>query len=189
MIHGDDDVTNQRQRLGDPGAGGASSPDDDANKQHLQQQPPPLAPDARPESPDRRLDPEQSDDAYDAYKSPAPDGGLTAWLALLSSWCMLFCTFGMINCTWQHSTLFLKTRRENKGETMKVDRVLLKSKKKVLALFRATTKKSICGSTRPASCPGFRRCKSSSPTLRYAPLRPTPLPLFCLLVKKKIPRS
>lgn len=113
IIHGDDDVTNQRRRLDDPGVGGASSPDDDA-KQHQQQQPPPLTPDARPESPGRRLDPEQSDDAYDAYKSPAPDGGLTAWLALLSSWCMLFCTFGMINCTWQHSPLFLTARREKK---------------------------------------------------------------------------
>lgn len=29
---------------------------------------------------------------------PAPDGGLRAWLALLGSWCMLFCTFGLINC-------------------------------------------------------------------------------------------
>ncbi|KAJ4158469.1 uncharacterized protein LMH87_008993 [Akanthomyces muscarius] len=95
----DDDVTNQRRHL-DDGVGGASSPDDDAKQQQQQQQPPPppLTRDARPESPDRQLDPEQSDDAYDVYKSPAPDGGLTAWLALLSSWCMLFCTFGMINC-------------------------------------------------------------------------------------------
>ncbi|KAM7194138.1 Major facilitator superfamily domain containing protein [Naviculisporaceae sp. PSN 640] len=30
-------------------------------------------------------------------ESPAPDGGAEAWLALLSSWCMLFCTFGLIN--------------------------------------------------------------------------------------------
>ncbi|XWW97484.1 hypothetical protein V2A60_005467 [Cordyceps javanica] len=51
-----------------------------------------------------RHDPEQGgassggDDACDVYKSPPPDGGLAAWLALLSSWCMLFCTFGMINC-------------------------------------------------------------------------------------------
>ena len=97
----DDDVTNQRRQL-DDGVGGASSPNDDAKQQQQQQPPPPPPPpltrDARPESPDRQLDPEQSDDAYDVYKSPAPDGGLTAWLALLSSWCMLFCTFGMINC-------------------------------------------------------------------------------------------
>ncbi|KAJ6783646.1 hypothetical protein PWT90_06989 [Aphanocladium album] len=49
----------------------------------------------------QRDDAEQSvtgDEGYDVYKSPAPDGGLTAWMALLSSWCMLFCTFGMINC-------------------------------------------------------------------------------------------
>lgn len=32
-------------------------------------------------------------------EAQAPDGGLVAWLALLSSWCMLFCTFGLINCT------------------------------------------------------------------------------------------
>ncbi|KAI9154663.1 Major facilitator superfamily domain general substrate transporter [Paramyrothecium foliicola] len=29
--------------------------------------------------------------------SAAPDGGVVACLALLSSWCMLFCTFGLIN--------------------------------------------------------------------------------------------
>lgn len=37
----------------------------------------------------------------DAEKSdphgPAPDGGPKAWLALLGSWCMLVCTFGLIN--------------------------------------------------------------------------------------------
>lgn len=38
------------------------------------------------------------EDGDDIYKSPAPDGGWRAWMALLSSWCMLFCTFGMINC-------------------------------------------------------------------------------------------
>lgn len=34
---------------------------------------------------------------------PAPDGGLTAWLALLGSWCMLFCTFGLINSERHHN--------------------------------------------------------------------------------------
>lgn len=32
------------------------------------------------------------------WEAKAPDGGLAAWLALLGSWCMLFCTFGLINC-------------------------------------------------------------------------------------------
>ncbi|TVY91703.1 Fujikurins efflux protein [Lachnellula willkommii] len=30
--------------------------------------------------------------------SKAPDGGIRAWLSLLGSFCMLFCTFGLINC-------------------------------------------------------------------------------------------
>jgi hypothetical protein len=40
------------------------------------------------------------DDRPDSEKweTQAPDGGLAAWLALLGSWCMLFCTFGLINC-------------------------------------------------------------------------------------------
>lgn len=32
------------------------------------------------------------------YVSEAPDGGIRAWLSLLGSFCMLFCTFGLINC-------------------------------------------------------------------------------------------
>lgn len=43
--------------------------------------------------------PTEGEELYDAVKTPAPDGGTRAWLALLSSWCMLFCTFGFINCT------------------------------------------------------------------------------------------
>lgn len=43
-------------------------------------------------------------DAWD--ESPAPDGGAEAWLALLSSWCMLFCTFGLINCKMSTSIHF-----------------------------------------------------------------------------------
>lgn len=39
------------------------------------------------------------DDLGDKPKSHGPDGGLRAWLALSSSFCMLFCTFGLINCT------------------------------------------------------------------------------------------
>lgn len=31
------------------------------------------------------------------FESKAPDGGVRAWLALFSSWCMLFSTFGYIN--------------------------------------------------------------------------------------------
>ena len=35
----------------------------------------------------------------EAWKSAnkAPDGGLTAWLVILGSWCVLFCSFGWIN--------------------------------------------------------------------------------------------
>lgn len=32
------------------------------------------------------------------FVSKAPDGGIRAWLSLLGSFCMLFCTFGLINC-------------------------------------------------------------------------------------------
>lgn len=35
----------------------------------------------------------------DKWELKAPDGGMKAWLALLGSWCMLFCTFGLINGT------------------------------------------------------------------------------------------
>ncbi|KAJ5917668.1 MFS general substrate transporter [Penicillium verhagenii] len=31
------------------------------------------------------------------WTNDAPDGGLTAWLAVLGAWCALFCTFGWIN--------------------------------------------------------------------------------------------
>ena len=43
------------------------------------------------------------DDQPDSEKweTRAPDGGLTAWMALLGSWCMLFCTFGLINCIFK----------------------------------------------------------------------------------------
>ncbi|OAA50119.1 Major facilitator superfamily domain, general substrate transporter [Beauveria brongniartii RCEF 3172] len=60
------------------------------------QQQQPLTQTAQPE--ETAADPEQSEGTIDVYKSEPPDGGRAAWLALLSSWCMLFCTFGMINC-------------------------------------------------------------------------------------------
>lgn len=100
---GDDDLTNQSRH----GCGALAT-----------QQPPP-PPLTREQHGDD--DPEASacgaassgDDAYDVYKSPAPDGGLTAWLALLSSWCMLFCTFGMINCAF---FCFTTRDREDLGD-------------------------------------------------------------------------
>ncbi|KAM3507541.1 hypothetical protein MY11210_007102 [Beauveria gryllotalpidicola] len=76
-----------------PAANGDGEPD---AKLQQQQQQPPLTRNAQPE--ETATDPEQSEETYDVYKSEPPDGGLAAWLALLSSWCMLFCTFGMINC-------------------------------------------------------------------------------------------
>ncbi|KAM3503642.1 hypothetical protein MY10362_004076 [Beauveria mimosiformis] len=60
------------------------------------QQQQPLTQTAQPE--ETATDQEQSEETIDVYKSEPPDGGLAAWLALLSSWCILFCTFGMINC-------------------------------------------------------------------------------------------
>ena len=45
-----------------------------------------------------------TDAEKDDSLGPAPDGGLTAWLALLGSWCMLFCTFGLINSERRQST-------------------------------------------------------------------------------------
>ncbi|KAM0738796.1 hypothetical protein ACQRIT_006533 [Beauveria bassiana] len=69
----------------------------DAKQQQQQQQQQPLGQNAQVE--EAATDPEQqSEETCDVYKSEPPDGGLAAWLALLSSWCMLFCTFGMINC-------------------------------------------------------------------------------------------
>ncbi|KAM3449422.1 hypothetical protein MY3296_006967 [Beauveria thailandica] len=50
-----------------------------------------------PEPEETATDLEQSEETIDVYKSEPPDGGLAAWLALLSCWCMLFCTFGMMN--------------------------------------------------------------------------------------------
>ncbi|KAF4339304.1 monocarboxylate transporter 2 [Fusarium beomiforme] len=35
--------------------------------------------------------------AEPAAHSPAPDGGLTAWLVVLGAWCTSFCSFGWIN--------------------------------------------------------------------------------------------
>jgi hypothetical protein len=32
--------------------------------------------------------------------SPPPDGGLQAWLVVLGSFCMVFASFGWINCTY-----------------------------------------------------------------------------------------
>lgn len=37
------------------------------------------------------------------FDDPAPDGGLSAWLVILGSWCSLFCTFGWINSAFVHS--------------------------------------------------------------------------------------
>lgn len=104
---GDDDLTNESHRPLDGSLATQPPP------------PPPPPPLTREQHGDD--DPEASacgaassgDDAYDVYKSPAPDGGLTAWLALLSSWCMLFCTFGMINCAF---FCFTTRDREDLGD-------------------------------------------------------------------------
>lgn len=35
--------------------------------------------------------------------SPAPDGGLSAWLVALGAWCVLLCSFGWINSTYRNT--------------------------------------------------------------------------------------
>lgn len=36
-------------------------------------------------------------EGFDKWNSPAPDGGVTAWLTVLGAWCVTFCSFGWIN--------------------------------------------------------------------------------------------
>ncbi|KAK9426715.1 putative Major facilitator superfamily domain-containing protein [Seiridium unicorne] len=38
--------------------------------------------------------------------SHRPDGGLTAWLQVLSAWCVIFCTFGLVNCFGVYQTYY-----------------------------------------------------------------------------------
>ncbi|KAI1848725.1 hypothetical protein JX265_005649 [Neoarthrinium moseri] len=38
--------------------------------------------------------------------STRPDGGLTAWLQVLSCWCVVFCTFGLVNCFGVYQTYY-----------------------------------------------------------------------------------
>lgn len=35
-----------------------------------------------------------------------PDGGLTAWLQVVSAWCVIFCTFGLVNCFGVYQTYY-----------------------------------------------------------------------------------
>jgi hypothetical protein len=39
--------------------------------------------------------------------SPPPDGGLQAWLAVLGGFCMVFASFGWINCTYYPQKLYV----------------------------------------------------------------------------------
>jgi hypothetical protein len=39
--------------------------------------------------------------------SPPPDGGLQAWLAVLGGFCMVFASFGWINCTYYSQRLYV----------------------------------------------------------------------------------
>jgi hypothetical protein len=38
--------------------------------------------------------------------NPPPDGGLQAWLVVLGGFCMVFASFGWINCTYSQYFLF-----------------------------------------------------------------------------------
>lgn len=82
------------------------------------------------------------------YEPRAPDGGVSAWLALLGSWCMLFCTFGLINCNKKHcSNQFTPYPFTNHF--------------KVLALFKGIMSKFCSKVMRPVQSHGFHLCKYS----------------------------
>ncbi len=86
----------------------------------------------------------------DKWESKAPDGGTTAWLALLGSWCMLFCTFGLIN--GNNGSLL---------EIIRVDGDELNSAFQPSAPFKDTTKRSCSKTIQPAQSLGFRPCRYS----------------------------
>lgn len=48
----------------------------------------------------------------------APDGGLAAWSVVLGSWCVLFCSFGWINCEFLLVVYTTAPRQQETGSML-----------------------------------------------------------------------